>query len=536
MISGGPPGGARRLRILFFMRDAALLRVYGEALRLLAGAGHEIHLVHDLDRELDESARLAAECPTITYGSAPAGDPGLWKPFATGLRGLRDYLRYLHPAYAEAPRLRARGRRLAPVPMRILGDLIARGGYRAAERALAAIRAVEEAIPPSRPIRELVRVRRPDAVLVSPLVDFAHVQEPYLKAARSAGVPTAVCVPTWDTLSNKGLIGVVPERVIVWNELQLGEAVSLHGVVPEHVVVTGAQVFERWLGWAPTHSREEFLGPLGLDPRAPLLLYACSSRFIVEDERAAVVRWVEAIRASGDPRLRATSILIRPHPKHLRPWRDASLPFDSVAVWAGETGRFQAGHNEDYFDSIFHSHAVVGVNTSAFIDAAVIGRRVCTWEAPEFEGGQHGTLHFRQLLEAGGGVVEVGRNLPEHVAQLSAALAVPAEVERRRFVETFVRPFGADVPTAPALARAIAEVAQAEVVPLPARRAVLRAAVLPAALLAWPLHHAGAAVERIRKAHRRRGRKRLRRVGRTRAASTPGRASRTAEPGAAGAE
>ncbi len=513
-MTAGPSEPDRRLRILFFMRDAALLRVYGGALGQLAERGHQIHLVHDLDRELNESARLADDCPTVTYGPAPAGDPGLWKPFVAALRGLRDYLRYVHPAYASAPKLQARGRRLAPMPMRLVGDLVSRGGDGAAARALALVRAVEEAIPPSRALRDLVRDRRPDVVLVSPLVDFARVQEPYLKAARAARVPSALAVPTWDTLTNKGLIGVLPDRVIVWNELQAEEAVSLHGIAAEDVLVAGAQVFERWLGRKPTRSREELCGRLGLDPGRPLVLYACSSRFIVDDERDAVLRWVGAIRAAPDARLRHASILIRPHPKHRGPWRDAAVPFDSVAVWSRETGSFEPGHDEDYFDSIFHSHAVVGVNTSAFVDAAVIGRRVYTWEDPAFETGQRGTLHFRHLLDAGGGVVSVAPDLEGHLEELARDLAGPAAVDRSAFVAAFVRPFGLEAPTAPVLAAAIEEVAQAEAARVRGGGALVRAAVLPAALAAWPVHHALAALRDARKVLRKRARKQLRRLSR----------------------
>ena len=509
-------GGDGRLRILFFMRDAALLRVYGGALRLLSEAGHEVDLAHDLERGLDEAARLAAERPSVRFGFAPRGDGRLWAPFAGWLRGLRDQLRYAHPDYELAPKLRARGRQLAPAPLRPLGDLLVRRGYALVERTLRAIARVEEAIPPSRALRRFMRVRAPDVVLVSPLVDFARVQEPALKAARALGIPAAVCVPTWDTLSNKGLIGVAPDRVLVWNDAQRDEAVRLHGVPAGRVAVTGAPVFDQWFDWAPRRSRREFCGMLGLDPDRPLLLYVCSSRFIATDERDAVLRWIKAVRASDDPVLAGASILVRPHPKHLRPWRRA-LQRESVVVWSQETSRFEAGHDEDYFDSIFHSSLVVGANTSAFIEAAILGRRVYTWQAPEFAGGQEGTLHFRQLLEVGGGVLNVARDLPEHVESLRRALGEPAGAEQPAFVGAFVRPFGLDTPSAAILAAEIEGTATAEALPLGRGRPVVRAAVLPLALLVFLLHHSAARARRVPRLARRRlraVRKRARRLKR----------------------
>ena len=37
----------------------------------------------------------------------------------------------------------------------------------------------------------------------------------------------------------------------------------------------------------------------------------------------------------------------------------------------------------DYFDSLYHSHAVVGLVTSAFLEAAIVGRPVHTLLLPE---------------------------------------------------------------------------------------------------------------------------------------------------------
>ena len=83
----------------------------------------------------------------------------------------------------------------------------------------------------------------------------------------------------------------------------------------------------------------------------------------------------------------------------------------------------------DYFDSLFHSAAVVGINTSAMIEAAIVGRTVHTLLDPVFSGTQEGTLHFRYLLPANGGFLHVAHSLDEHVA---AAGGHARRSERRR--------------------------------------------------------------------------------------------------------
>src|SRR4030095_13968020 len=91
---------------------------------------------------------------------------------------------------------------------------------------------------------------------------------------------SALCVASWDNLTSKGLVRVLPDHVVVWNEAQKREATALHGVPADRVLVTGAQLFDRWFTMQPSRSREEFCRAAGLDPERPFLLYVGASLFI----------------------------------------------------------------------------------------------------------------------------------------------------------------------------------------------------------------------------------------------------------------
>jgi hypothetical protein len=100
---------------------------------------------------------------------------------------------------------------------------------------------------------------------------------------------------------------------------------------------------------------------------------------------------------------------------------------------------------------------VVGINTSAQIEAGILGRPVFTIQAPEFAHSQAGTLHFRHLVDPASGPVQTATSLQEHAAQLACALAGEsrdADVNRR-FVHRFIRPQGVDVPAVPIFVRAV---------------------------------------------------------------------------------
>jgi hypothetical protein len=306
---------------------------------------------------------------------------------------------------------------------------------------------VERCIDPPPRALAFLRDERPDVLLITPLIGFGTYQADLVRAAKRLGIPVSFPVRSWDNLTNKGLLRDAPDQVLVWNDLQGREAVELHGVRPESVVVTGAPAYDHWFDWQPSRSREELCAAAGLDPELPIVLYVGSSEFIAPDEPAFVRRWVEAVRAEGGSLERA-GLLVRPHPLAATGFRGLLIDDPQVAIWPAH-GEFPlAGEaRQNYFDSIFHSAAVVGINTSAQIEAAIVGRPVYTILADDYAETQGGTLHFRYLADGEFGHLHAAATLAEHAAQLQRAVdgEVPADLNER-FVRRFVRPFGLDVP------------------------------------------------------------------------------------------
>ena len=69
----------------------------------------------------------------------------------------------------------------------------------------------------------------------------------------------------------------------------------------------------------------------------------------------------------------------------------------------------------DYFDSMYHSAVLVGLITSAFIEAGIVGREVHTVLDPEFEDNQLGTVHYHYLTNTAGGLLTVGKGFDDHL-------------------------------------------------------------------------------------------------------------------------
>jgi hypothetical protein len=457
------------MRILFAITHLGFLRNFESTLVLLAERGHTIHLVTDRGSHggvvdgMPIVERLQARFPNaFTVETLRASKNDGWSTVSTGVREGLNYLRYLSPAFADAPKLRERGRKQAPAPLVWLSDLPvvrSRPGISALSHVL---RRIERAIPYRREVDAAFNRLRPHVLLVTPLLYFGSRQVDYVRAAKARGIRSILAVGSWDHLTTKGLIHELPDRIVVWNELQRTEAVELHGARPEQVTVTGAQAYDHWFATKPSTTRDAFCARVGLPPERRYLLYLCSSPFIAPDEVPVVRRWIRAIRSSRCERLRTAGILVRPHPQNAAQWANVDLSEFGDAVIYPRAGANPIGLDarSEYYDSMFHSHAVVGVNTSALIESGIVGRLVYSFRVPELSGTQEGTLHFRHLKREG--LLRLAETLDEHVAQLERSFeSTDADQQRvRGFTQLFVRPYGFNEAATPRVVRAIEEEAR----------------------------------------------------------------------------
>ena len=463
------------MRVLFVLKQRNYIRTYAGVVRELVRRGHAVRLAWP-DKDVSMPEEL--EGTPVEVVMAPTGRTDRWGPYTSLSRRAYDYLRYLEPPFQGATKLRARAfekfaRALsgtdhvwpeawAEIPLalgegerRMLGGMLSE---------------IEQAMPSDAAIDRFIEDSAPDVVLVSPLIDLGSRQTEVVKSARARSIPTMMLLYSWDNLSTKGGMHLAPDRMLVWNERQREEARLLHNYPAGLVVLTGAPRFDEFFGLQAATTREQFFGPLEFDPARPLLMYVASSPFVSPDEHPFIERWVSEIRHSSDPALQGANILIRPHP-------DAKAGYEAmtemVIRWPGIDGKGWVTRPIDdprvavvrtsyrspqaFYEALYHSAAVVGLNTSAEIESAIVGRPVFTIVAgANAADGQDTTLHFHYLLEQNGGFVKLAGSFDEHRSQLAAAIASPPAADRlREFVRTFVRPAGLDVPASTVVADAI---------------------------------------------------------------------------------
>ncbi len=312
------------MRILIALKQRNYLNAFAGLVDELLGRGHAVRLAWpDEDVSRPEEVTATGDLSIDAWKPKRSDE---WAPVAATVRRASDYLRYLEPAYRDAGKLRARafekllhslshGERL-PEPG--WGDLglalseVERG------RLQTIARLMEDAMPSDPGQEALLREWRPDLVLVSPLIDLGSAQTDIVKSAKSLGIPTGMLLFSWDNLSTKGSLHVLPDRMFVWNELQRQEAVQLHGFPLERTHAAGAPRFDEFFGLSAVTDRAAFCAPLDFDPRQPILMYLGSSKFVITSrELPFIARWIAAIRESADPRLRAVQ-----HPGAAAPRRE----------------------------------------------------------------------------------------------------------------------------------------------------------------------------------------------------------------------
>lgn len=490
-------------RILFFIHSLGYLRFFDSVIRLLLDRGHSVHLLIERgDHERNEAGWLAEmqERPGFSSSVTTALATDRWRGVATKLRRTSDYLRYLGDEFLDTPHLVSRSRGRVPKSFLRLTGLAPFRGERGRHRLLRTLLLLERAVPSSRLLEREIAGHAPDVLVVSPHLMPGARHSEYIKSAQALGIRTCVCIASWDNLSSKQLLRELPDRVIVWNETQRREAEEIHSIPAERIVVTGAQCFDLWFDWQ-ARPRDVFAKRVGLDPERPYVLYLGGSLFPGTLTEAEYVRdrWIPALRQHQG--LADLQILVRPHPSRGPEWSAATLEqLDDVVLWpsAGNEMPVDEVARADYYDSIYHSAVVVGLNTSAMIETAIVGRPVLAVLVPEFRESQMGTFHFDYLLTVGGGLLRLAESLAEHLAQLQETLhgdGLEAQERNRRFVEAFVRPRGLTQEATPFVVDAIEELAEetaAERRPRQWRLMPLRAALagyIYAKALRWKVAH-----------------------------------------------
>jgi hypothetical protein len=387
-----------------------------------------------------------------------------WTPVSFMLRGFIDYYRYLDKHYDDyqGKHLQARSEKYIRgftliltkylLPWRFL-RLFGRNFFRWMYNLLSFL---DSRLPVSSKLKLAMLDRDLDLVLVSPMVNYGCPTNEVIKAANMLGINNGLLVASWDNLTNKGLIKCQPQKVYLWNKYQKEEAVTLHLVNPESVEVMGAPTFDDWFSKKPLNTKVEFQQSVGLNEENPYILYLCSSKSIAPKERLFFEEWIANLRKLDDKFFQEVGVLVRPHPKNEEQWQDFDeSQYENVVIYPRnrEINIGLAKTKDVFYESMLYSDIVVGINTTAMIEAGILEKPVFTIVPQNDRFGIHegtyGTLHFNYLRNAGdGGLIQYSETYDDHLNQLEEFFRLndkqrAGQIEKiKNYIKEFVRPNG----------------------------------------------------------------------------------------------
>ena len=310
--------------------------------------------------------------------------------------------------------------------------------------ALGIWRWVEAASPASPALLSVLSEIDPDVMLVSPAIwPKDPVEADYLHAARTLGIPTLGYVNSWDNLTSKGTVHVVPDLFLVWNEPIAREAAEIHDIParddPHHRRAAPGSVL---CDEAAQDAGSSCVPRWGV-PTGRTWCFCAARDTIWDNEDSMVTAMADALgqEFSG----RAPTLVVRPHPTNPRPFESFSYP--NVVVHPREGDQADSPESwQEYYDQLAGALCVFGLNTTAFLEAVVANRPCLTIVSEKYWPAQGRTGHFRHLLK--GDFLEVCRDFADVAAHVRRIVdgADEKAVGRREFTRWFVRPCGPEAP------------------------------------------------------------------------------------------
>jgi len=351
----------------------------------------------------------------------------------TGLRWQDVFLRYLFLAVLKTHTLnikrktemRGRGKWLAAVL----------GNNSTARKALRRINAI---LTPHNTFKDLFKKYSPDLVFSTDAQNEIDVR--LLADAKRNGIHTIGMVRSWDNLTAKGLVRIIPSELIVHNEIMKDEAFAFHDIPEEKIKVIGIPHYDRYFQGA--HSgREEFMKRIGANFEKKLILFApTGDRYI---HKNTVDK--EALEILDKNIGEEYQILVRFPPADMVSGLDGREN-NSRFIFDRPSRRFKVLKNTELtkeedahlIDSIYWSDLVVAGPSTLCVDAAVFNKPVVLVGFDGYEKRSYYQSirryydynHFDPILKSGG--VKLAENVESFTEFVRAYLKDPSLDERGR--------------------------------------------------------------------------------------------------------
>ncbi len=206
-----------------------------------------------------------------------------------------------------------------------------------------------------------------------------------MQAAKKRATKTIGMVRSWDNLTSKGILRIIPDRLVVNNEIIKTEAERYSFVAPEKISVIGIPHYDRYVKARARirdmgDVRNAFFASLHFDPRKKLILFAPFGDRYISDNKTD--RGILEILSGFD-----ANVLVRLPPTDTVNFdgfksRGARVEFykSGNRSWRGgeKMNELSEADEEHLVQSLSLAHVVVTGQSTIAVDAMVFDRPVIT--------------------------------------------------------------------------------------------------------------------------------------------------------------
>jgi len=295
--------------------------------------------------------------------------------------------------------------------------------------------------------RRVISSANPAMVVSTYCVD--SVELPYVLAAKEKGIPVIAHILSFDNLTSRGLLPLVHDYFLVWNEKMRSELLFMYpNIKPDRVFVTGTPQFDFHMKEDSCFSREEVAKRLGLNQEPKWILYAANSNGLTPTEPELVHQIYDVLTSSLTDL--NWQMVVRLHPMDdPKRWETLARECKDLRFCFPTDERFRGRKDVTTFDDqrllvgvLKHSSVCICMGSTMSLDAAIVDTPVIgiAYAATpgsvedKFYREAYGTEHYSPLARSGG--IQLVYDHQELVKAVKTYLGDPEQHrdQRRRMV------------------------------------------------------------------------------------------------------
>lgn len=158
-----------------------------------------------------------------------------------------------------------------------------------------AVRWIDQNLIPEKRAKKIFDTLIPDIVFTAHI--FGDMETSILKEAKRRRIKTIGLINSWDKITSRGMVRVIPDKLIVHNYTIKDEAVRFIDMSPDSVFVLGIPQDDAFFSFYPK-DKEKFFGSLGISTEKRILLI-CPMGKTYSDVDADIINVVTNFKAQG---------------------------------------------------------------------------------------------------------------------------------------------------------------------------------------------------------------------------------------------